>query len=63
MQNRSARSPYSGHRMMHPWLGNDTVHALEAEAQRRGLHPDRLAAQLLEHVVRDRLYDAVIDTQ
>jgi len=34
---------------------------LEREARRRGTSPDALAAQLLHHVVVDKLYNAILD--
>lgn len=51
------------HRMMHPWLSAETFAKIEAEAARRKLHPDVLAALVLEIVAHDNLFMAVIDTR
>ncbi len=48
------------HRMHHPWLTAEASVRLKAEAERRRLHPDVLAARLLELIAADDLYDAVL---
>ena len=57
---RAGRAP-KNHILVHPWLSVDGVAALEAEAARRGTHPDRLAAVLLELITRENLFAALLD--
>jgi N-dimethylarginine dimethylaminohydrolase len=47
-----------GHRVAHAWLTPGAYRVLEVEAKRRCLHPDRLAAKVLEQVL---LHDGALD--
>jgi hypothetical protein len=50
-----------GHRVAHAWLSPGAHRALEVEAKRRCLHPDRLAARILEQVlIHDGALDAIV---
>lgn len=60
---QTARTPYSGNRMAHPWLDAETYSALENAATRRGEHIDAFAAKLLTRIVSDKLYNAVLDEE
>lgn len=50
-----------GHRMMHPWIPLPACAAIEAEAVRRGVHPDALVARLVDAIATDRLFGALLD--
>jgi hypothetical protein len=47
--------------MRHPWLSAEDNAALEAEAKRRNVHVDVLAAMLLGIVAADNLFSALLD--
>jgi hypothetical protein len=50
-----------GHRVAHAWLTPGAHRVLEVEAKRRCLHPDRLAARILEQVLmHDGALDAIV---
>ena len=50
-----------GHRVAHAWLSPGAHWVLEVEAKRRCLHPDRLAARVLEQVLmHDGALDAIV---
>ena len=56
---RASTRPH--HKMMHPFVPIATLTAFEAEAARRGIHPDVLAAILIEYIARDDLFGALLD--
>jgi hypothetical protein len=47
--------------MVHPWLPTASYQSLRDEGARRNLHPDVLAALLLDIVATDKLFEAVLD--
>jgi len=47
--------------VVHCWVTAAIAEALSKEANRRGVHPDRLAADLLTIIVGDRAISAVVD--
>ncbi len=49
------------HYMIHPWLPTAAYEALTVQAARRNLHPEVLAALILDVIATDRLFDAVLD--
>lgn len=49
------------HRMIHPWLTAPAFVALQVEARGRGLHPDVLAARVIDTIAADNLFAAVLD--
>lgn len=58
----AARGPSAmRHRMVYPWLGFEAFDALKAEAARRAVHVDKLAAACLTLIARDDLFGAVLD--
>jgi len=44
----------------HAWLGGFVFAELEAEAQRRRIHPDRLTAQIVEKAICRGLVDELL---
>jgi hypothetical protein len=49
------------YKMAHPWLTRMAHGILTREAAARGVHPDKLAARVIEHVAGDNLWSAVLD--
>lgn len=47
--------------MTHPWLPAPLFTMLCEEAVTRGLHVDQLAAKLLEAIIEDKMYAALLD--
>lgn len=48
-------------KMAHPWMTREAYARLLIEAERRNLHPDKLAAAVLDAVAGDDLWAAVLD--
>ena len=49
------------HSVVHCWVTVHIAEQLSKEAERRGVHPDRLAADLLTVIIGDNVVAAVLD--
>jgi len=47
--------------VVHCWVTAPIAELLSKEAARRGMHPDRLAAELLTIIVGDGLISAIVE--